>query len=60
MSSFLFISDDVVFQETTPKGALLEVTMLELNKVSNNPPYSILVYGISNHFDDRNSLVAIS
>ena len=39
MDSFLFISKDVEFQETTPKGAILLVTALELNKVSqNNPP----------------------
>ncbi len=34
MSDFLFVTDDVVFQESTPKGAVLEITMLPLNKVS--------------------------
>lgn len=40
--SFLFISSEVVFQETTAKGARLEVTMLELNKPSDqNTEYCI-------------------
>ena len=34
MDSFLFVTGDVVFQETTPKGAVLEITALELNKES--------------------------
>lgn len=34
MDSFLFVTGDVVFQETTPKGAILEITALELNKES--------------------------
>lgn len=34
MNSFLFVTGDVVFQETTPKGAVLEITALELNKES--------------------------
>ena len=40
MDSFLFISKDVEFQETTPKGAILLVTALELNKASQNTPSS--------------------
>jgi len=32
--SFLFVSSEVEFQETTPKGARVAITMLELNKES--------------------------
>jgi len=33
-SSFLFVSSEIVIQETTEKGALIEATLMELNKTS--------------------------
>lgn len=34
MNSFIFLSKDLIFEETEKKGALIEATLLELNTVS--------------------------
>lgn len=40
-NAFYFISGDVKFQESSPKGALIEATVLELEKESEGPAHNV-------------------